>query len=199
MHIYKFRMLSDENDNFLRDIEIQATQTFQDFHQMISDCVILKGNELASFHITDQRWNKLTEITLVDMQKGLEPGEKANPIEDVHVMKNSTIRDFINEPSQRLLYEYDFFDVKTFFIELISVFKQKEDHVYPRCTLKRGEVFEETVTDIIEEDDEELRTQLLQDMEDLQDDTLDLHSDNDLGGDSDNDLDADMGEDNFDK
>jgi len=177
MHIYKFRMLSDEYDNFVRDIEIQANQTFEDFHQMISECVILKGNELVSFHICDHRWNKLTEITLLDMQDDLEPDEKANPIEEVFMMKDAVIRNFINEPSQRLLYEYDFLDMKTFFIELISVFKQKDEHTYPRCTMKRGEVFEEPVAALIEEDDEELRSQLLQDLDDLHDDTLDLPGD----------------------
>jgi len=184
-------MLSDTYDNFLRDIEIQATQTFLDFHRIISQCVILKGNELASFHITDQRWNKLTEITLIDMQKDLEPGEKANAIEDVHVMENSIIRDFINEPSQRLLYEYDFFDVKTFYIELISVFKQKEEHIYPRCTLQRGEVFEEPIADLIEEEDSELRSQLLQDMDDLHDDTLDFPQKKESGEES-NEIDDDL-------
>lgn len=174
MHIYKFRMLSDEHDDFLRDIEIKAVQTFEDFHKIISDCVILKGNELASFHICDQRWHKLKEITLIEMKDETEPDEMVNPIEEVFVMKNSVVRDFINEPSQRLLYEYDFLDMKTFYIELISVFKQKEENNYPRCTMKRGEVFEEPVKAFTLDDDEEVRSQLLQDFEDLNDDTLDF-------------------------
>ncbi|MEZ5082068.1 MAG: hypothetical protein R2750_01225 [Bacteroidales bacterium] len=70
MHIYKFRMLSGENDDFVRDIEIQASQTFKHFHDIINDCIVMKGNELASFHICDQKWNKNTEITLIDMLEG---------------------------------------------------------------------------------------------------------------------------------
>jgi hypothetical protein len=64
--------------------------------------------------------------------------------------------------------------MKTFFIELISVYKQKDPGPYPRCTNKRGEVVENITQDPSSEEDEELRSQLLQDFEDLLDDSLDL-------------------------
>ena len=172
MHIYKFRMVSEENDNFLRDFEIQANQTFEDFHKIISESVKLNGNELASFHICDQKWNKLQEITLLEMINEAEEEESTKHIEETFVMSKAVIRDFINEPSQRLLYEYDFLNMKTFYIELLSVYKQKEDAQYPRCTNKRGEIVEEPrKQDLM--DDEELRDHLLQDFEDMLDDTLD--------------------------
>ena len=172
MHIYKFRMISDENDNFLRDIEIQANQTFEDFHNIIAESVKLNGNELASFHICDQKWNKLQEITLIEMLDGTEEEDNTKHIEETHVMSSSVVRDFINEPSQRLLYEYDFLNLKTFYIELLSVYKQKDDVKYPRVTNRRGEMTEPVQPEGIM-DDEELRNQLLQDFEDLMDDTLD--------------------------
>jgi len=173
MHIYKFRMLSEENDNFVRDIEIQAKHTFEDFHKSISKCVKLNGNELASFHVCDQNWNKLQEITLIEMLDGTEDEEDTKHIEETFVMRIAVIKDFIQEPNQKLLYEYDFLDMKTFFIELLSVFKQKDEGPYPRCTNKRGEITEQLIADEMGETDEEVRNQLLQDFEDLMDDTLD--------------------------
>ena len=173
MHIYKFRMLSEENDNFVRDIEIQAKHTFEDFHKTISDCVILNGNELASFHICDQKWNKLKEITLIEMLDKTENEEDTKHIEETFVMHNAVIRDFIHEPNQRLLYVYDFLDMKTFFIELLSVSKQKDKGPFPRCTHKRGEITEQVIAEEMVDDDEDVRNQLLQDFEDLLDDTLD--------------------------
>jgi hypothetical protein len=172
MHIYKFRMIAEENDNFIRDFEIKAAQTFEDFHNIIAESVKLNGNELASFHICDQKWNKLQEITLIEMMDGSEEEENTKHIEETHVMSKSVIRDFINEPSQRLLYEYDFLNMKTFYIELLSVFKQKDDAQYPRCITKRGEIIEQVQPEDAV-DDEELRNQLLQDFEDMMDDTLD--------------------------
>lgn len=167
MHIYKFRMLIEENDNFIRDIEIQANQTFEDFHKMIVECVNLNGNELASFFICDQKWNKLQEITLIDMMEGAgQDEEDVNP-DEKYVMNESLIRDFINEPHQRLLYEYDFLDLKTFFIELLSVFRKKDDDPFPRCSLSRGNIQEEEIPDDFEEDNEELRNQLLDDFDEM--------------------------------
>src|SRR5210317_1355215 len=123
MHIYKFRMRSEENDVFVRDFEIQASQTFRDFYNIISESVKLKGNELASFHICDQKWNKMVEITLIEMIDESDEEDDTKHIEETFVMHEAVIRNFINEPSQRLLYEYDFLNMKTFYIELLSVYK----------------------------------------------------------------------------
>ncbi|MCD4684066.1 MAG: plasmid pRiA4b ORF-3 family protein, partial [Bacteroidales bacterium] len=115
MHIYRFRLLSDINDEFVRDIELMASQSFLDFHNMISECVNLNGKELASFHVCDQKWNKMKEITLIDMLDGEDKEEETKPIEETFIMKDSLIKNFIEEPHQRLLYEYDLFNMNTFF------------------------------------------------------------------------------------
>ncbi len=176
MHIYKFRMLSGVNENFIRDIEIRGTQTFSDFHNIISNCVKLHGNELASFHICDQKWQKLDEITLLDMGEEVKKENKAQKV--VAVMNNAVISDHISEPNQRLLYEYDFLNMKTFFIELLSVSKLKADENYPRCTFKRAEVVEDfNGPTMMLEDDEEIRKQLYDDFEDLMGDSLEEFDD----------------------
>lgn len=181
MHVYKFRLLTDTNDDFVRDIEIQAGQTFLDFHRIISECSNLKGEELASFHICDQKWNKEKEITLIDMLDGAEP-EENKPVEDTYVMKDALIRNFIDHPHQRLLYEYDFLNLRTFFIELLSVHKQKDEGSYPRCTLKKGEleslVAPLPITDEEENEDEEINRQLLNEYNELLDDSFDIKEDN---------------------
>ena len=181
MHIYKFKLLSDSNEDFVRDIEIKATQTFEDFHRIISNCVNLNGKELASFHICDQKWNKLKEITLLDMLNKEELEEESKPFEETFTMKNSHIKDFISEPHQRLVYEYDFLNMKTFFIELQSVSKQKNDGSYPKCTYSKGDLSQEPTPGDIAETDEELTEQLLKDFNDLLDDTYDYKADSDEG------------------
>jgi hypothetical protein len=174
MHIYKFRMLYGENEDFVRDFEIKATQNFEDFHKLITESVNLNPEELSSFHVCDQKWQKKTEITLIDMLEGEDTESGTIPGQETHVMRHSLIRDFINEPRQRLLYEHDFLSMKTFFIELLSVFKIKEEGIFPRCTLKRGAInnLQDEVNFAVE-DDEELRKQLIQDFEDTLDGTLD--------------------------
>ena len=177
MHIYRFRLLSDINDEFIRDIEVQAAQSFLDFHNMISQSVNLNGNELASFHICDQKWNKYKEITLIDMLNGKEVDEVTQPVEETFIMKDALIKDFIEEPHQRLLYEYDLLNMHNFFIELISVHIQKDDGPYPKCTLTKGDMNKPAVPEPIEDEDEELTDQLLNDFSELLDETFDYKPD----------------------
>lgn len=179
MHVYKFRLLTDTNDDFIRDIEIQAGQSFLDFHKIISQSSNLNGDELASFHICDQKWNKEKEITLIDMLEGEDNDGEKKPVEETFVMKDALIRNFIDHPHQRLLYEYDFLNMRTFFIELLSVHKQKDDGTYPRCTLKKGELEQplppESLLD--DEEDDELTRQLISDYDDILDNSLDIKED----------------------
>lgn len=178
MHVYKFRLLSDRNEDFIRDIEIQANQSFLDFHTIISQSTNLNGEELASFHICDQKWNKEKEITLIDMLDEEFPDEENKPFEETSIMKDSLIKNFIDDPHQRLLYEYDFLNIRTLYIELLSVHIQKDDGIYPRCTLKKGELELPVVPPlIIDEEDDELDHQLLDDYTDLLDDTFDIKED----------------------
>ncbi len=177
MHVYKFRLLSDVNDEFVRDIEIQANQTFLDFHNAISQNVKLISQELASFHICDQKWNKLQEITLIDMIGMEEAGEEGKTIEETFVMKEAVIRDFINEPHQRLLYEYDFLEMSTFYIELLSVHKQKDEGPYPKCSYKKGDMEQKPIPEPILDEDEELNGEVLSDIDELLDDTFDIKED----------------------
>ena len=67
MQVYRFRILFEEQEEFLRDIEIKPGQTFKDFHDIILQSVDIESNELASFFICDPGWSKLREITLIDM------------------------------------------------------------------------------------------------------------------------------------
>ena len=182
MHIYKFRMLTDTNDEFIRDFEILGNQTFLDFNRIIQENVNLGSEELASFHICNQKWTKLKEITLLDMKIDEEEEVKEEDkefIEEQFIMKDSKIKDFIKEPHQRLVYEYDFLDIKTFFIELLGVWKQKEDHPYPICSLSKGVLASPPSPPVIEEEDdpEALREQLLEDFNELLNGTIDYQED----------------------
>ena len=182
MHIYKFRLLSTENDEFIRDIEIMANQTFKDLHDTISSCAKMNGNELASFHICDQSWTKNKEITLMDMRFEMETEgadlESQKQTENFYLMDRSLIRDFMDEPHQRLVYEYDFLDMITLFIELHSVRKLNDDYTYPRCTKSIGELLAQPVPMVIEENDSEITEELLADFDELLDDTFEYKGDN---------------------
>jgi hypothetical protein len=146
MHVYKFRILSEEQNDFVRDIEIGNKQTFEDFHNILLKSSGLDGKELASFHITNGKWIKLKEITLLDMmeeQPDFDEDEDDEPkvkLPKTLVMKDCKLKDYIDDPHQRLIYEYDFLNLQTFFIELIQISEAKKGITYPVCTRSVGKL-----------------------------------------------------------
>jgi hypothetical protein len=148
MQAYRFRLLFEEQEEFLRDIEIKPGQTFKDFHDIIVQTVELEGNELASFFICDPQWNKLREITLIDMGvkdpvTDFDDDDDRKPVVvpiPVMIMEDVKIREVIDDPHQRILFEYNFLSPRTFFIELVRIVDADPKKDYPVCVKKEGTI-----------------------------------------------------------
>ena len=145
MQAYRFRLLYDDHEDFLRDIEIKPGQTFKEFHEIILKSVGIEGQELASFFVCDRKWNKKQEITLINMIDSIETPQieedEDAPVRiqiPVSVMEYVKIRDVIEDPHQRFLYEYDFLNPRTFFIELMRILDADEKKTYPICVKQEG-------------------------------------------------------------
>ena len=139
MYVYKFRLTFDEVEDFVRDYEILSNQTFLDFHNIIIQSINLNSKELASFYIADHRWEKHKEITLMDMMD--EEEEQAEVPKSV--MADAVLSDYIDDPHQKMIYEYDFLNLKTFYIELLKTSKVDDAAAiakYPKCTHSKGEI-----------------------------------------------------------
>ncbi|WP_439182338.1 IS1096 element passenger TnpR family protein [Carboxylicivirga taeanensis] len=128
MIIY-LRILSNEVDNFVKEIAIDDTLSFADLHACIQDTLNYDASQMASFFTTDSGWNKESEITLLDMSEGHSS--------EIKVMHNTLISDFLFEEGQRLLYVFDFFSERAFFIEVIEIKKGSLDK--PNCYRNEGE------------------------------------------------------------
>ena len=149
MYFYKFRVYYDEVEDFVRDIEILSNDNFENFHKILLSSIGLDGQELASFYICDSKWNKQKEISLMDMG---DDSEKEDPEYEegdefslrsklpISVMKDSLLKDFITDPHQHIMYEYDFLNPKVFYIELLKVLPAEDGVEYPRCTNKVKEL-----------------------------------------------------------
>lgn len=192
MYIYKFRLLSDDIDSFVRDYEICSKQTFKDFHDIIMKSIKgLNPNELASFYICDRKWNKLKEITLVNMDAEVEEFKNDNETEEDErdkylvtaktIMSDAVISKFIDDPHQYIIYEQDFLNPHTFYIELIKSLEGKEGKKYPVCTNSKGElpksakfIDENNIDELTDENDEEDEENMFYDDEDLNDLSTDL-------------------------
>ena len=135
--IYKFRIISDEVDDFLREIKIDAESSFYDLHEAILDSTGYKDDQMTSFFICDEDWEKETEITLEDM------GNSSSE-EDIYVMKDTRLNELLEEEKQKMIYVFDPLSERVFFMELSEIITGKTLDK-PVCSLKKGNAPEQTI------------------------------------------------------
>lgn len=132
--VFRFRVLIEsEEEDVIREIEIMDNCTFEDFHDNIKKAFNFSGKQLASFYLSDDEWEKGTEIALVPME--VEAGSEE---EDVKVMSETKLNAVVKKNKTKLLYVFDFLVMWTFYVELVSISDPEKRAKYPRCVKKTG-------------------------------------------------------------
>lgn len=121
--VFRFRMLSDENDNFVRDYEVSYDTTLLEFHNFILQSLEYEDC-MASFFTADDRWEKQREFTPVDMSDGTDEGPVA--------MESVTLGQIIHNRRDRLIYLFDLFGDRAYFLELTGTYEADKKASYPR-------------------------------------------------------------------
>ena len=134
--IYRFTIISDEVDDFVREIQIDPEATFFDLHEAILKAANYTNDQMTSFLICDDDWEKEKEITLEEMDN--------NPEMDSWIMKETRLNELIEDEKQKLLYVFDYMTERCFFIELSEIITGKEIKG-AKCTKKSGEAPKQTV------------------------------------------------------
>ncbi|WP_190809346.1 hypothetical protein [Flagellimonas sp. S3867] len=129
--IYKIRIILDTEEDIFRDIEIEASNTLEEFHNSITQAFGFGGSEMASFYTCDQEWTQDEEIALFDMS---ETGS------DVRLMNETSLDDVLTEKSPKLIYVYDFLSMWTFFVELADIVEKENGRPYPNILFSFGEL-----------------------------------------------------------
>lgn len=128
--IFRFLLLSDEVDDFKREIKIDADATFDDLQKVIISSVGFKEGEIASFFICSDDWEKEVEITAMEMDTSSDV--------DSYVMSETVLGDLLEDERQKLMYVFDFLTERALFMELREIIpgqNQKE----PVCSVSKGE------------------------------------------------------------
>ena len=128
--IYKFTLISDEVDNFKREIQIDPDSNFIQLHQAIFKSVKYAPVEDAAFIICDDDWEPREEVKLSDSDD--------NPEVDVWLMDNTPISEFVEDEKQRLVDMYDMKDQRSFYLELTEIIIGKSIK-NPKCSNSIGE------------------------------------------------------------
>ena len=129
--IYKIRTILDAEEDIFRDLEIEASNTLEEFHNAITQAFGFGGSEMASFYTCDQEWNQEEEIALFDMS---ETGS------DVRLMNETVLEDVLSEQSPKMIYVYDFLSMWTFFVELADIVEKEDGRSYPNVLFSFGEL-----------------------------------------------------------
>lgn len=145
--ILLFRIISDENPDFYRDLVCNDQDSFLDFHHILQENLAFDPTQLASFFITNEKWEKENEITLIDMMQ--EPGNETLTMENVKLGEHFT------GPSQRMLYVFDFFSERAFFIELIESSDQASSRKTPFIAQSVGDPPDQLALDKLMNEDAE--------------------------------------------
>ncbi len=115
--VYKFTILSDEVDNFVRVITIDSEATFFDLHNAILDSVNYEKNQMTTFFMCSDNWEKGQEVTLVEMESSSEY--------DNLVMEDTKLEELLVDEHQKLLYVFDMMSDRVFFMELTDIIPRK--------------------------------------------------------------------------
>lgn len=127
--VFRFLLLSDEVEDFKREIQIDADATFFDLHKAIIESVGYKEGEMSSFFICSDDWEKEQEITLVEMD--------TSPDEDSYTMEATILNDVLEDEKQKLMYVFDYLTERAFFMELREIITGT-DLEKPVCTKSAG-------------------------------------------------------------
>lgn len=134
--VYRFTIISDEVDDFIREIQIDSEATFYELHEAILKAAKYNNDQMTSFFICDDDWEKEQEITLEDMGGSSE--------EDSYIMRETRLSELLEDEKQKMLYVFDPLTERVFFIELSEIITGK-DLDQAVCTRKNGIAPKQTI------------------------------------------------------
>jgi len=128
--IFQIRMISGENEDFLRDYEVSYAMSLLDFDSFICEDLGFDAMDMTSFFLSNERWEQEQEFTLMDMGSDI-PGA---PI----AMENVTLGQILRKNHDRLIYVFDQLSDRVMFLELMGTIKTDPQAEYPRITKSEG-------------------------------------------------------------
>ncbi|UAB81090.1 hypothetical protein INR76_13440 [Marixanthomonas sp. SCSIO 43207] len=129
--IYRFRVILDTHEDVFRDIEIEASDSLEDLHNVILQAFGFEGQEMASFYVSNDKWEQGEEIALFDM--GDKPGA-------VRIMSENRLEDSVWREQTRLIYVYDYLNMWTFMVELADIVEPEDGMSYPNLMYVEGQI-----------------------------------------------------------
>ena len=140
--IYTIKLVCEEVDGFLREIKIDSEATFLDLNNAILKSCGYR-DEMTSFFLTDDSWERQEQITREDMGCG-------SYDDDAYVMEKTRLNELIDDEGQRMEFIFDPFNERSFYLK-VSAITTGEDLDEPEITRQKGDAPQQ-ILDIDTED-----------------------------------------------
>lgn len=112
--LYRIKFISDEVDGFVREVKIDSDSTFLDLNKLILKSCGYPDDQMTSFYICNEEWERGQQITREDM--GVSGAD-----EDIYVMDSTRLNEFIDDEEQHLEFVFDPFADRCFFLDVVEL------------------------------------------------------------------------------
>ena len=159
--IFYFQIISQESLNFRMELKLAENHTFFDFHSIIQKSLGYESHQLASFFISNSRWLKLKEISLLDL--GMNGAA-------YFIMQKTKLAELLHSKGQKLIYTFDFLNDRSLLIELTEIIMEK-NLSEPLVTSKVGDAPVQVLGEefIVNESPEIMEEEVFMDFGELED------------------------------
>jgi len=140
----KFRVLLDSKnkEEIFHDILLSDQDSFESFYNAIINAFSFRGDQMASFYVSNENWDKGEEISLLDLSEG-------EMTDELMIMKDVKLNEHISGENQKFILVYDFLKMWIILIELVGF--EQETPASPTLMLSVGENPKEDSKDISED------------------------------------------------
>jgi len=138
MAVYRFKVYLEDNEDVYRDIDIKASQSFEQLHTAIQEAFKFDAKHSASFFVSDDYWRKGQEITLRKEDLPLDEEEVRKNLDPKKLMADVKIAKYIEQPHQRFVYVFDPSVQWTFCLEMIKITEENPRTDYPSVAKSIG-------------------------------------------------------------
>lgn len=119
---FRIRFISDEVEGFLREIEINDDATFLDLSQAVLRACDYPDDQMTSFFLCNDEWERGVQITREDMMVG--------ESEDIYVMADTRLSEFIEDEGQHLEYIFDPFNDRFFYMTVRAILSGDGENIF---------------------------------------------------------------------
>lgn len=128
MKIITLRIIPETEEVVYRDLEARSDNTFLELHQHLLKAFEFTDDQMASFYVSDEDWNKGQEISLFGIED-----------QEVLEMQSTTVGSIFSSVNQKMLYTYDFLAMWNFTIEVMEIGAADQKSKYPKVSRRFGD------------------------------------------------------------